>query len=42
MDVVDSAQMTERLIREQALACSGSAGSGESNTHCEECGEPIP
>lgn len=42
MDIADSAQTTERLIREQALARLGSAGSGESNTHCEECGKPIP
>ena len=42
MDIADRAQNAEWLIREQALACSGSAGSGESSTHCENCGEPIP
>lgn len=42
MDLADRAQNAEWLIREQALARIGSAGSGESNTHCENCGEPIP
>lgn len=42
MDIADNAQTVERLIREQALACSGSAGSGESSFYCENCGEKIP
>ncbi|WP_319780800.1 hypothetical protein [Maridesulfovibrio sp.] len=46
MDIADNAQTVERLIREQALACSGSAGSGESHTHCDpirkQDGRPFP
>lgn len=42
MDIFDRAQELEELHRNASLAALATTETGQTYSHCEDCGEPIP